>query len=127
MSTTAVKTREAPRDSLFLLAQVRIENAGDAHRVRVRNLSDGGMMGEGDVPVRRGDRVTVELRNVHHALGTIAWVEGERFGVAFDERIDAGRARQPVSDTKRATPSELRRSHAYNPPEPRTTGPLRKI
>ena len=61
---TGLETRSVSRDSLFLLANVRVEQKKDQHRVRVRNLSDGGMMGEGRAPVARGNRVEVELRNV---------------------------------------------------------------
>lgn len=84
--------RAARRDSSFLLANVRRENDAELHRVRVRNLSNGGMMGEGGVHVSRSDRISIELRDIGQLTGTIAWVHGRRFGVAFDEDIDAERA-----------------------------------
>mgnify|MGYP001795775619 FL=1 len=75
---TGVETRSVTRDSLFLLASVRVEQESEAHRVRVRNLSDGGMMGEGNVFVQRGTRLEIELRNVGQVGGSVAWVQDKR-------------------------------------------------
>ena len=48
----------------------RVRDYRGPHRVRVRNLSDGGMMGEGQMRVQRGHRVSVELRNIG-AVGAV--------------------------------------------------------
>ena len=93
---SAIETRSDARDSLFLLAEVRVEQQADSHKVRVRNLSDGGMMGEGSLRVMRGHRVTLQLRNIGTISGTVAWVQDNRFGVAFDEEIDSQLARRPA-------------------------------
>lgn len=124
---TGVETRSVVRNSLFLLADIRVEQSAEICRVRVRNLSDGGMMGEGQLRVQRGHRVSVELRNIGAVGGTVAWVQDNRFGVAFDEEIDSQKARRPLqaqddSATFMAAPSRAHR--APPPPEPTT---LRKI
>lgn len=93
---TGVDTRSVERNSLFLLADIRIEQEAKSHRVRVRNLSDGGMMGEGNVKVRRGYRLEVELRNIGWVSGSVAWVQDNRFGVAFDEEIDSRQVLRPA-------------------------------
>ena len=124
---TGLETRSVSRDSLFLLANIRVEQNVDQHRVRVRNLSDGGMMGEGAMPVARGNRVEVELRNIGFVMGSVAWVQDQRFGVAFDEEVDSQRARSssgtPSAD---ATPDGvLSRAHRA-PPQPDRAS-LRKV
>lgn len=125
---TGVETRSVTRDSLFLLANVRVEQKGDQARVRVRNLSDGGMMGEGAVQISRGNRVEVELRNIGTVMGTVAWVQDQRFGVAFDEEIDSNAARAPSSNSEQHTQFSGHVSHAHRPPPPPTaSGKLRKI
>lgn len=91
-----VDTRQVDRDSLFLLAQLRLDGGEMVHRVKVRNLSAGGMMAEGDVPANRGMRVQVELRNIGWVDGTVAWKQDERFGIAFVDEIDPKAARAPV-------------------------------
>ena len=91
-----VDTRQVGRDSLFLLAQVRVVGSEGDFRVKVRNLSAGGMMAEGEVPVNRGERVTIELRNIGPVEGTVAWRQGNRFGIAFIDEIDPNLARAPV-------------------------------
>jgi hypothetical protein len=90
-----VDTRQVNRDSLFLLAQVRVVGQDGDVRVKVRNLSAGGMMAEGDAKVARGSLVQVELRNIGWVDGSVAWKQGDRFGIAFVEEIDPMLARAP--------------------------------
>ena len=97
------ETRTVDRDSLFLGAQLRVEGDKTNFRVKVRNLSAGGMMAEGDVIVQRGALVQIELRNIGWVEGAVAWKQGNRFGIAFTEEIDPKRARAPVSGSTVAT------------------------
>ncbi|MDJ0979477.1 MAG: PilZ domain-containing protein [Erythrobacter sp.] len=115
------------RDSLFLLANVRIENESDVHRVRVRNLSDGGMMAEGSAVVQRGYRLEVELRNIGKIGGSVAWVQDNRFGIAFDEEIDSQRARKPVEVEETEPARVLERSWQHRAPPPPDPSTLRKV
>lgn len=94
---TNVETRQVNRDSLFLLAELRVEGQEISGRVKVRNLSAGGMMAEGSIAVVRGNTVSVELRNIGWVAGTVAWKQGARFGIAFAEEIDPRLARAPLS------------------------------
>ena len=93
-----VDTRQLSRDSLFVMAKVKVEEdaSGAEHQVKVRNLSSGGMMAEGSVKVARGSLVSVELRNLGWVKGTVAWKQDERFGIAFVEEIDAKAVRAPA-------------------------------
>ena len=91
-----VETRQVDRDSLLLIAQVRIGGGETEYRVKVRNLSAGGMMAEGEAPVTRGVPVSVGLRNVGWVQGSVAWKQDDRFGIAFVEEIDPKEARAPV-------------------------------
>lgn len=88
--------RQIGRDSLFLMAELQAEGLDGKHRIKVRNLSSGGMMGEGPVHVLRGALVGVNIRNVGWVEGSVAWVQGNRFGVAFREEIDPTIARAPI-------------------------------
>jgi len=92
-----VETRQVNRDSLFLLAQVRVDGHEQPYRVKVRNLSAGGMMAEGVVQVARGQLVQVELRNIGWIEGSVAWKQDDRFGIAFMAEIDPRLARAPVA------------------------------
>lgn len=91
-----VDTRQVNRDSLFLLAQLKVAGQDQAHRVKVRNLSAGGMMAEGDVRVTRGSLVSVDLRNLGWVEGSVAWKQDNRFGIAFVEEIDPAVVRGPA-------------------------------
>lgn len=124
---TGVETRSVARDSLFLLADIRVEQGAEVHRVRVRNLSDGGMMGEGHLRVQRGHRLTVELRNIGTVGGTVAWVQDNRFGVAFDEEIDSQKARRPLQSPEDPAVAIVKPSWTHRAPPPPEPGKLRKI
>ena len=101
---SSVDTRNIERDSMFLMADLAIAGGGPATRVKVRNLSAGGMMVEGAMRVQRGQQVAVELRNIGPVAGTIVWVRGGKFGVAFAEEIDPRLARTQVFGGEKEAP-----------------------
>lgn len=109
-----VETRQVDRDSLFLMAEVRVDGQAAAHRVKVRNLSARGMMAESDLRVARGSLVTVELRNIGEIEGSVAWTQDNRFGIAFVEEIDPKLARAPVGTSV----SDLSSPRYTRPPLP---------
>jgi hypothetical protein len=122
-----VETRSVARDSLFLLADIRVENDPETRRIRVRNLSDGGMMGEGNLRVKRGHRLEIELRNIGSISGTVAWVQDNRFGVAFDEEIESQKARRPLNAETDPTLGIVVPSRPHRAPPPPEPAKLRKI
>ena len=95
--------RHIARDSLFLMAELRVPGQDGLSRVKVRNLSAGGMMAEGPLSAVRGTLVEVNIRNVGWVEGAIAWTHGDRCGIAFSEDIDPMIARAPVT-TGEGTP-----------------------
>lgn len=100
--------RQIERDSLFLMADLRVDGVEGEYRIRVRNLSAGGMMGEGVVRVVRGAMVSIHIRNVGWVDGTVAWVQENRFGIAFRDEIDPKVAREPVGAGEDLTPRHVR-------------------
>ncbi|MFC4193172.1 PilZ domain-containing protein [Novosphingobium lubricantis] len=93
-SVTEIDHRQLGRDSLFLMAEIRVMGESAEHRLKVRNLSAGGMMADGAMKVARGTRVEVNLRNIGWVEGVVAWVQDGRFGVAFVDEIDPKLARE---------------------------------
>jgi len=96
--------RNRTRDSLLLSARFRELGSEREDRVRVRNLSAGGLMVElpHDVPVDTA--VEVEVRGIGWVSGRIAWNAVGRAGVAFDAPIDPLRARKPVGTRRQTAP-----------------------
>ena len=88
--------RHLNRDSLFVMAGLRLGGTDEEHRIKVRNLSSGGLMAEAPLRVTRGMPLEVEVRNIGWVAGSVAWVQDNRFGIAFAEDIDARAARMPV-------------------------------
>jgi hypothetical protein len=116
--------RQINRDSLFMLACLRLDGRDPVRRVKIRNLSSGGLMAEGDMRVVSGTPLEIELRNVGWVGGTVAWVQDNRFGIAFNEEIDARSVRaaqapvnadpafvpmRPLSTVVQAEPGQLRK------------------
>ena len=124
-----VDTRQVNRDSLFLLAQLRVDGQDGVTRVKVRNLSSGGMMAEGDCKVVRGSLVAVELRNLGWVEGTVAWKQEDRFGIAFVDEIDPAFVRAataPPAEGEFEIP-RYTRNHQAIPLSPADKARLRKI
>jgi hypothetical protein len=119
---TSLETRNIPRDSLFLMAKLRVEGQTATYQVKVRNLSAGGMMAEGDVRVQCGMIVSVDLRNVGPVEGAVAWIQDNRFGIAFREEIDAKKVRAMPQTGNEF--SEPRYTRNYQDSDP---GKVRKI
>lgn len=112
---SAVDTRNIHRDSLFLMGDIAVDGDGEVQRAKIRNLSAGGLMAEGEFDLERGTRVTVTLRHIGKVKGSVAWVQGTRIGVSFEKEIDPKAARGQVVDRGDQTPSYAR---------PATTPPI---
>lgn len=82
-----------------MTAEMRVENVVANYRIKVRNLSSAGMMGAGNTRITRGSRVTVTLRGSEPITGCVAWVQGDRFGVAFDSEVDCAEAKRAYFET----------------------------
>ena len=89
------ENRQIARDSLFVMACLRLKGSPEEHRVRVRNLSPGGLMAEGTLDVVPGLGLEIDIRNVGWVDGTVAWVQDNRFGIAFNREIDPQIVRGP--------------------------------
>jgi len=117
--------RHISRDSLFILAELRLQGERVTHKLKVRNLSNSGLMGEGDAPVVRGDAIEVQLRNVGWVQGTVAWLQGNRFGVAFAQDVDVKSVRAPVQSDH--DPNEQFRRKLLSGQMHLPSGPARKV
>ncbi|GMM93797.1 PilZ domain-containing protein [Qipengyuania sp. MTN3-11] len=124
---SAVDTRNLDRDSLFLMGELLVEGKSESVRAKIRNLSAGGMMAEGDIDVERGARVTVTLRNIGAVRGSVAWVQDNRIGVAFEEDIDPKLARAPSSSGKDTEVPSYARPAVSLPINHGWNGRLRKL
>lgn len=120
---TSLETRQAARDSLLLMASLHVGGNGPGYPIKVRNLSPRGMMADGQMHLDRGSQVVVELRNIGPVEGSVAWVQGGRFGIAFADAIDPKLARAPVS----AGPAVLAIPRHARPQLDRRDGKLRAI
>lgn len=88
--------RVGQRDSLMLMAHMTLDGESSPREVRVRNISEGGLMAEVPVVAEIGSPVTLELRGIGPISGRIAWCTLGRVGVAFDRQIDPKLVRKPV-------------------------------
>lgn len=116
--------RQIARDSLFVMADLRLTGDDSEYRIRVRNLSSGGVMAEGGPKVARGQTVSLNVRSVGWVDGSVAWVQGSRYGIAFCEDVDPRTVRDaPLA----AEPAPLVRRPANSLTSASEQGRLRKI
>lgn len=106
----SIETRNFQRDSLFLMADLVVQEGIPAISVMVRNLAERGAMLEGAPRLQRGTRVALDLRNIGPVVGAITWVQGRRTGVAFDDLIDPKQVRTTVFAGDREAPRYARPS-----------------
>jgi hypothetical protein len=110
--------RQEIRDSLFLLSDMHLGEQRETLRIKVRNLSPGGLMAECPVHAVSGERVTIDLRNIGVVTGWVAWVIENRFGVVFDHEIDPKAVRQPLSSASDVPGMCVRRPLVFEEPLP---------
>lgn len=111
------------RDSMLLKAILRFQTSRE-DEVRIRNLSAGGLMAEAPIPVARGEKVEVNLRNIGWISGSVAWVSEGRLGIAFDHPIDPAIARKPVNSGDPDLPRYLQKINQMTAPKSQT---LRRV
>jgi hypothetical protein len=99
--------RQRDRDSLLLIAQVRICDEATPSDARVRNLSETGLMAELAKVVDVGTPVTVTLRGIGDVAGTVAWCTEGRMGISLDSPIDPLRVRKSSSGVKPSAQSPI--------------------
>jgi hypothetical protein len=88
-----VERRLVERESLNLLADVRIDGVPGQQRVGLRNISARGLMADGLGNARRGQPIWICLNRLGWIEGTVAWVQGNRCGIALREEIDPDQLR----------------------------------
>jgi len=93
---TDADQRHAQRDKLLLSAICLWPARQSEERLKVRNVSATGLMAEGTTGAVVGEKVLLELRNVGPVEGMVAWVQGNRFGVAFTQTINPSLLRSPA-------------------------------
>jgi hypothetical protein len=96
-----LERRNAPRFHTVLRV-ARVTRAHDVGLWRVRNISDNGMMLETSVPLEPGERVSIQLSESVSIEGRIAWEDGRRCGVVFDQPIDCAAALQTLVTEQKA-------------------------
>lgn len=113
---TAIDTRHVKRDSLFLMADVKLDGALQPERMKVRNLSDSGIMVEGALIATPGQRVMVTIKKIGTVGGVVAWTQSAKVGIAFDQPVDAKAARVSLVGEMPEAPRYARPAVAPNTP-----------
>lgn len=88
--------RGAERHSFFLLADMLTEDGVGIGRLRVRNLSATGVMGDTELAIERDRCVLLELRGIGRVSAKVVWAREGKIGLAFDTPVDPLQALKPV-------------------------------
>jgi PilZ domain len=95
-ASSAESKRDKDRESMFLLAGIVFENSTEKLNMRVRNISNGGMMVDCPVVHEKGRPLIAELKGIGAVAGRVAWSNAGKMGVAFNVEVDPKLTRQPV-------------------------------
>ncbi len=114
---SGIDTRLIARDSLFLMSSLCFDGDDEEFRVKIRNISAGGLMAEGVCAPDRGVKLSVHLRNIGWITGYVAWLHGDRFGVAFEHEIDPKKVRLAETSGDYRKPAYLA-NHQQMIPDP---------
>jgi diguanylate cyclase (GGDEF)-like protein/PAS domain S-box-containing protein len=95
MSANEAKRGRPPRHSLIRVGTLR--SAGEEFPVRLRNISGGGAMVEGDRAIAIGAEVQLALEDGLMIPAEVRWCEEERIGLKFTEAFDLRRIGRPRS------------------------------
>ena len=99
MPGTAIKlTERRSAKRVPLKIETRIRHSGLEHgEIMVGNLSFTGFKGETDVPLKRGDLISIDLPNIGLVRATVKWRDGRRVAGAFHGTVDVRACFRPVA------------------------------
>lgn len=80
--------RHIVRHDVDLRSELQIDGVHGQQSVGLRNISCGGLMADGAEHARRGQSIRIYLRRLGWVDGAVAWVQGARCGVAFNQQLD---------------------------------------
>lgn len=87
---------ERQRQNLLLMANLYV-SGGEKCRVRVRNISRGGVKVTGPVVPATGEVIRIELPNLGWLRGNVAWASDDEFGIQLHSEIDPVVVRKPIT------------------------------
>lgn len=100
------QNRQAQRAPVMLTA--KLEFAGATQQVRLRNLSTGGALVEGDWLPATGS-IVLFMRNDLKIQARVAWLEGKYAGVAFESPLERAELLRQVPKPREKFEARFRR------------------
>jgi diguanylate cyclase (GGDEF)-like protein len=119
VSADGFQFNRPPRQGLLKLAFVQWN--GMQFQVRVRNVSGGGAMVEGDRTVPPGSSIQLDLPECGSLGAEVRWSESRRMGLQFAEPLDLRKMTGKEKTATRAVQSDYHRAHEAETNAPRRT------
>ena len=119
-----------PRKRQLIRAEI-VASAHISHPIIIRNVSESGIgcIAPG-LLLQKGEKVTVRFREDIVAEGTVAWFDGERFGIQMQNELDLAFLTDMICKKQIKTSEEdaweVRRIHKVQTPR-LETGSIRRI
>jgi hypothetical protein len=104
VSADGFQFNRPPRQALLKLANIQWN--GMQFQVRIRNISTGGAMVEGDRTLPLGSNVQLDLPEAGSLGAEVRWAESRRMGLQFDEQLDLRKLNAVKQRSFGAAPAE---------------------
>jgi hypothetical protein len=116
------QTTRDQRESRMLMVPIRGRRFGEG-QATIRNISPGGLGGTTTAWVAPDDEIDVRLPAYGWVTARVAWVEGPRFGLSFEGRIDPARI---TRDSATGMAPKFQVMDRYRPEESAKRPPINK-
>lgn len=89
--------RQPPRQAMLQPARLWLQGDVEDRKVRLRNLSPGGVMVDCAAVREPGTPVSLSMDGLGTVAGKVAWCTAGRMGIAFDTPVDPALARDGIA------------------------------
>lgn len=111
--SSTTQNRRSRRSNVLMAAS--IEASGTSTPVRLKNLSSEGALVEGETLPIEGSSVLFRKKELR-LPGTVAWVKGNRAGIAFDKVLDPDTVLRHIPEPRPRARLNFRRPGLTSPP-----------
>lgn len=91
LDPASIDDRRVETRQITILRIAKISSESNVQFCLVRNISSGGLMADLALPIREGEKVSVEINGGEALYGSVMWINGQAIGIGFDLPVSLDR------------------------------------